>query len=102
MPTRAPTQAELEAMWMSIGEEFSEPVHDTVITDLQKLIRIELKGAVYQVTGDMREKGRLQTALSMVEKWYEELDADEKLKHEITSLYVVGKLKRAVNKPIEV
>lgn len=101
MATRGPTQDELEAMWMSIGEEFSEREHDTVITDLRTLIRMELEGAVYQVTGDIRAKRRLQTALTMIGKWYEELDENEKRKHENTYLYVVGKLNRAVNKPIE-
>jgi hypothetical protein len=101
MAIKTPTQLALEAMWHSIGVEFSDQEHDGIITDLRTLIRIELDGAVYQVTGDIREMARLQTALSMVEKWYEEADADERHKHEDTYRYVVGKLKRAVNRPIE-
>jgi hypothetical protein len=99
--TKTPTQSELEALWNSIGEEFDEPEDDDVIDYLRVLIRGGLDSAVYRVPGDPGRTKRLETYLSMVENGYESSSIEEQQKNENTYKYVVAKLRRAINKPVE-
>jgi hypothetical protein len=101
VPTKAPTERELEDLWDSIGTKFSDEEHDSLIKDLRVLIRAGLDSAVYRVPDDIWKAERLKTALSMVDKWHEDSAIDEKTIHENTYKYVARKLNRAIDRPFE-